>query len=119
MSTDTQPRVAPTEVGRQLPVPSDMLPEIADTLTQLCSGWADKASGITFDIETATMEQTQAWLLAQMTATEAAAKFLAERQRTLVKLAKMLNISDRRVGEACGISEQAAAGRAKRGTQQQ
>lgn len=120
MSTDTQPQVAPTPVGRQLPIPYEMLHEIADELTRLCSGWANRLSGVDLDDDAATMEHAQQWLLAQMTATEAAARFIEERQRTLAKLAKLpLGISDRRVGQACGISEQAAAGRARRSCGQQ
>lgn len=113
----TQPQVAPTPVGRQLPIPDDMLGQLQTDLTDLLGQWANRLSGVELALGETGTEDTQRWVTALMTVTEAAKAFTSARQTSLAQLAKRLGVNDARRGEAVGLTEEAARRRALRGTQ--
>lgn len=118
MSTDTTQPVLGTQ-GRSLPIPEELLAQLTDALRQLCADGADQLSGVELDPGTANGTDTQQWVEAQLTIAEALSVVLAGHQQQLARLAKQLGISDRRMGVALGMTEQGAAQRRKRATQQQ
>jgi hypothetical protein len=105
-------------VGRGLPVPVGLLADLDASLRALCNDAAARMSGIELDLENTSGDDTQQWLLAQLTITETLDRMLDRHQQKLVRLAKQLGITDKRLAEAWGITEPGAARRKQRATQQ-
>lgn len=119
MSTDTTQPVlgSQTQGGRQLPIPYDELVQLQKDLTDLLGQYANRISGVELAVGETVTGDTQQWVTALMTTTEAAVLFLGARQTSLAQLAKKLGVNDARRGEAVGLTEEAARRRAIRGTQ--
>lgn len=119
MTTTTQQLLGDEAmVGRGLPIPVGLLADLDASLRALYNDATARMSGTTIDLQTASVEEAQQWVLDQLTVAEALDRIRERHQQKLTRLAKQLGITDKRLAEAWGITEPGAARRKQRATQQ-